>query len=689
MKNPGLCFWKIILPSRLRFAALLSLLLLLAVPGSPATASEEEDAVSDDLVQLPLEDLLQLKITSVSRKSQSLADAAAAVFVITQEDIRRSGVTTIPDVLRMVPGVTVAKIDSSKWAVTVRGFNGRFARKLLVLVDGRNAYTQLFAGVFWDSQDLMLEDIDRIEVIRGPGATLWGANAVNGVINIITKKATDTEGGLLTAGGGNYERGSAAGRYGLHLGEWGSVRVYGKYFNRDEQTTIDGRNADDGWDQTRGGFRFDGKSEDNGFTLQGDLYSGAERETYQLPDISNTPTFATSRTSDTKVKGGNILGRWTRSISESSDLSLQMYYDHTLRKMLIIDDKRDTFDIDLQHRFELMTLHDIVWGAGFRYSSDVIVNGSDQLQTLSLTPGRRSERLYSAFVQDDITLVPDRLHLILGSKFEHNVYTGFEVQPSGRIIWTPTEKTSVWASVSRAVHTPSRGESDVTLKQSAMSLTVMTPFGTQVLPLLSVIQGPGNLLSEVLMAYEGGVRFRPIEMLSVDIAGFYNHYDRLVGIESSPPTGPTLAQPFILVTNTLRNNLRGETFGAELAADWRALDVWRLAATYSYIHASRDAGQKPPSHQGSLRSQWDISKSVEFDLWLRCVDRSEDFLRLPIAGYVTMDARLGWRPVHNLELSLTARNLLHDRVQEYRPEFLATQPSASGREIYAKATWRF
>jgi iron complex outermembrane recepter protein len=675
--------------NRGRCVSILSALLLLAALVGAVPVSAEQTDSSDELLQLPLEDLLKLEVTSVSRKSQSLANAAAAVFVISQEDIRRSGVTNIPDALRMVPGVTVARIDSSKWAVTVRGFNGRFVRKLLVLVDGRSAYSQLFAGVFWDTQDIMLEDIDRIEVIRGPGATLWGANAMNGVINIITKKATETEGGLLTAGAGSYERVFGGARYGMQLGESGAVRAYGKYFNRDEQKTMTGQNADDAWEQVRGGFRFDNKAGDNTYTLQGDVYTGTERETYQLADLSNAPSFSSTRTHDTVARGGNLLGRWTRTLSEDSDLSLQMYFDNTLRKMLVVADNRNTYDFDLQHRFSLFKAHDIIWGAGFRYSSDSIGNDGDNLQILSLTPNSRAERLYSAFVQDDITLLQDRLHLIIGSKFEHNVYTGFEVQPSGRLIFTPSERTSLWASVARAVHTPSRGESDVFLKQAAMPLTIMTPFGPQVIPLLATIQGPGNLKAEELMAYEAGVRFRPLDRLSVDITGFYNNYDRLVGIETSAPTGPTPDQPFILVTNTLRNNRNGETWGAELAADWRVMDFWRLAGTYSYIHATTNAGEKPPNHQASLRSQWDLTSSVEFDLWGRYVDQSEDFLQLPIASYITMDARLGWRPIRNLELSLAGRNLLHDKVQEFRPEFLSTQPSATGREISGKVTWRF
>lgn len=672
------------LSSLVRCVSLQTPTLLLAALVVAVPVYAEQANSGDELLQLPLEDLLKLEVTSVSRKSQSLANAAAAVFVISQEDIRRSGVSTIPDVLRMVPGVTVARIDSSKWAVTARGFNGRFARKLLVLVDGRSAYTQLFSGVFWDTQDLMLEDIERIEVIRGPGATLWGANAMNGVINIITKNTPETEGALLTATAGNYERVAGAARYGIRVGESGSLRAYGKYFNRDEQKTIDGRNANDSWDQGRGGFRYDDKAGDNGFTLQGDLYTGTERETYILPILDPSSDFITKKPHNTLVSGGNILGRWTRSLDENSELALQVYFDNTQRKMLVLDDNRNTYDVDLQHRFALLNSHDIVWGGGFRYSSDQIGNSQDNVQTLTLSPNSRTEQLYSAFVQDDITLLPEKLHLIIGSKFEHNSYTGFEVQPSGRLIYTPTEKSSFWTSVSRAVHTPSRGESGLTLNQSWQ----IVDFG-QPTPLLVTINGQNDLKAEVLMAYEAGVRFRPLERLSVDIAGYYNNYEKLVSIETSPPALPTPSQPYLLVTNTLRNNQKGETWGAELTADWRVMDFWRLAGAYSYMNASDNAGQKPPKHQATLRSQWDISKSVEFDLWGRYVDQCEDFRKNTIASYVTMDVRLGWRPMHNLELSVSGRNLLHDKVQEYRPEFLSTQPSAVGREISGKVTLKF
>jgi iron complex outermembrane recepter protein len=636
----------------------------------------------DELVQLSLEDLMTLEITSASRKAQSLAETAAAVFVITNEDIRRSGVTNIPDALRMVPGVTVARIDSSKWAVTVRGFNGRFARKLLVLIDGRSAYSPLFSGVFWDSQDTLLEDVERIEVIRGPGATIWGANAVNGVINIITKKAMDTTGGLVVAGAGSYERGFGAVRYGTELGEWGALRAYGKYFNRNELKAEDGRPADDGWDMGRGGFRMDGKSGQNSFTLQGDFYNGTERETIAFPDLAAPPPgYATIRTANTTVGGGNLLSRWTRSLADDGELSLQLYYDRNKRDIpQLFNDTTDTVDLDLLHRFQWGSRHETVWGGGFRFI-DERITGSD---TLSLNPAHRDEKLYSAFLQDDITVIQDTLHLIIGSKFEHNIYTGFEVQPSGRLIWTPTERLSLWSAVSRAVHTPSRGESDNLLKQRGADVPITPDPAGPTIPMMFAVQGPGNLKAEVLMAYEAGIRIKASDRFTIDLAGFYNNYQRLIGVDAVPQ--PVSNQLSVFMLN---NKDRGETWGGELAADWQAAEPWRLALAYSYITATEMAGDRPPAHQVSLRSQLELAKNIELDLWGRYVGASRDYLENSLSDYLNLDARLSWRPIKFLELSLVGRNLLHQRQQEYRPEFIQSLPSGVGREVYGKVTWRF
>jgi iron complex outermembrane receptor protein len=377
-----------------------------------------------------------------------------------------------------------------------------------------------------------------------------------------------------------------------------------------------------------------------------------------------------------------LLSRWTRSLADDAELSLQLYYDRNKRDIpQLFNDTTDTVDLDLLHRFQLFSSHEIAWGGGFRYVDERII-GSD---ILSFNPGYRNEKLYSAFLQDDITVVQDKLHLIIGSKFEHNVYTGFEVQPSGRLIWTPNEWLSLWSAVSRAVHTPSRGESDNFLKQSAFQ----NPAGPLFPPLVIAVQGPGNLQAEELMAYEAGVRIKASDRLTLDLAGFYNNFQRLIGVETSAPQLVPGPPTYLLVANTLRNTDHGEAWGGELAADWQAFEPWRLALAYSYIAVTESAGDRPPAHQVSLRSQLELAKDVELDLWGRYVAASRDYLNNRLADYLNLDVRLGWRPVKTLELSLVGRNLLHQRQQEYRPEFIQTQPSGTGREVYGKVSWRF
>jgi iron complex outermembrane receptor protein len=405
-----------------------------------------------DLTELSIEDLMKIEITSVSKKAQKISDAAAAIFVITQEDIRRSGVTSIPEALRMAPGVEVARIDANKWAISARGFNSRFANKLLVLMDGRSVYSPLFSGVWWDVQDTMMEDIDRIEVIRGPGATLWGANAVNGVINIITKKAGDTLGGLVTAGGGTEEKGFGALRYGLKPAEDSDFRAYAKYFNRDRSVTSTGADAGDEWDAFRAGFRLDHEtSARNNFTLQGDYYTGNAGTTYDVASI--TLPYLNTFQKKSESAGGNIIGRWNHTFENDSEFSLQAYYDRSDRKDLFAAGVVDTADVDLQYRFKWFGGQEFVLGTGYRFTRDNIAN-DNELRTAD--PASRSESLLSAFIQDDITLIDNRLHWVIGSKFEHNGYTGFEVQPNTRLIWTPSTTQSVWGAISRSVRTPSR-----------------------------------------------------------------------------------------------------------------------------------------------------------------------------------------------------------------------------------------
>lgn len=674
---------------------LLSFLLL--IPAAVSAYSET------DITALPLESLLELNVTSVSKKAQPITNAAAAVFVITQEDIRRSGVTTIADALRMAPGVQVARIDSNKWAISSRGFNGRFANKLLVLMDGRSLYTPYFIGVYWEMQDTLLEDVDRIEVIRGPGAALWGANAVNGVINIITKSAEDTKGTFVSAGGGSYEKAFASTRVGAKAGENADVRLYAKHQQRDSFVSDSGTSNNDSWHSTQGGFRLDahiGKSDT--LTLQGDYYDGRLAETYRLydhPALSAAPYVHDERT-NTEVSGGNILSRWQRAFSDTNSLSLQMYYDHTERDMLVSPQKFNTLDFDFQHRFSPGAEQDIVWGAGYRYNQYKLTN----TPTLSFATTNVTNEIFSAFIHDEIALIPSKISMIIGSRFEHNDYSGFSYQPNGRLLWTVTPHNSLWGSVTRAVRSSTKSEQEINYHYR--TLEPNTSINPTALPMRLEINGNQNFKSEELLAYEIGYRTEVMSRLSFDAAVYYNVYKKMRVITPETPmpiidptsgTNPNLLQSFYL-----SNDMHGRSIGLEVAADWTPLDWWRFQTAYSYqnieMHldgSSTDEINKgnaegdTPQHQVSLRSGLDIGRKVTLDLWLRGVDRLASIDGVTIPGYVTMDVRLAWRPIKSLEISIVGQNLLHKQRQEFIPEYINTIPSEVIRSGYGKVTWKF
>ncbi len=654
-----------------------------------AADTERRPDEPSDLTELSLEELLNVEVTSVTKQAQPLSQTAAAIFVLTQEDIRRSGATSIPEALRMVPGLQVARLDSSKWAISARGFNGRFANKLLVLIDGRTVYTPLFSGVYWDVQDILMEDIDRIEVIRGPGAALWGANAVNGVINVITKKAKDTQGGLVVGGAGTEERGFTGIRYGSKLSDSTHIRAYGKFFARDDQATATGDPATDPWHQARGGMRVD-HSAANGdlLTLQGDFYQGEYRERVTAPTLT-TPF---SSTSDLKgqITGGNLLGRWTHEISSTSGFTLQLYYDRSERATPQLAEKRDIADVDYQHHLTLGTQHHIVWGLGYRFTNDQLTNS----QTIQFSPFSRVLNLWSGFVQDEITIVPKTVALTLGSKIEHNDLTGLVVQPNGRLRWTPTDHQTVWASVSRAVRTPSRAEDDVRINQ-----TTAPPSGsTGGLPAQAALIGTRGYGNEKTLAYELGYRNQLTSRLSADVAAFYNNYKDLRTLERGTATVETTPSPLhLLVPFNASNKLRAETYGVEAALEWRPLDWWRIqpSYTYLYMHLYTDQTTDPtagdtkgqnPAHQVSMRSLMSLPHNIELDLWARYVDR---LAAAQVPSYLTLDLRLGWRPTKQLELSLAGQNLLDNHRPEFREPIVSSTPTEIQRSVYGKVTWRF
>lgn len=646
-----------------------------------------------DVTSMSVEDLMNVQVTSVSKRSQKLADAAAAIFVITQEDIRRSGVTSIPEVLRMVPGLQVARIDENKWAITSRGFNGRFANKLLVLIDGRSVYTPLFSGVYWNIQDVMLEDVERIEVIRGPGATLWGANAVNGVINIITKPAKSTQSALAAAGGGTETLGSGSVRYGGGLNKNTYYRAYAKYFNVAESTyPFTGSSANDNWDALRAGFRTDWTPVGaDSLTLQGDIHRSGYGETLTVPTLD--APYSSTFPNKGSLSGGNLLARWNHSFANSST-SLQMYFDRTsITENSLFTDHENIFDIDFQHTFHASGSQEVVWGLGYRSSHD----GNDSSFTVALQPSQLTLNLFSAFAQDEISLFDKRLRITVGSKFEHNGFTGFEVEPNTRLLWTITRNQSVWTAVSRAVRTPALTEEG--LRLNSETIPPGTPENPTPFPTLVSVYGSHQFKSEDLLAYEAGYRMQVTSNFSADIAVFYNFYTHLRSAEPGTPFVETSPTPVHIVAPFFaENKMAGDTYGTELFADWRVLPKWRLLSSYSYLlmdirkdldsldPSADNPGLVSPRHQYYVRSSIDLPKHFEHDLDIRYTDRLPG---VNIPSYYSVDTRFGWRPKRGPELSVGSQNLLNRKHLEFLPDFINTSPTEVKRSFYGSVTWRF
>ncbi|WP_240143521.1 TonB-dependent receptor [Nitrosomonas sp. JL21] len=646
--------------------------------------------MDNSLLDLPIEELMKIEVTSVSRRSEKLTQVASAVFVITQDDIRRSGATSIPEALRLAPGVEVARIGTDKWAINIRGFNGRFAGKLQVLMDGRSVYNPLFSGVQWDLQDTLMEDIERIEVIRGPGASVWGANAVNGVINIITKKAADTQGALVSAGGGTFEQGFVGARYGGKINEDTAYRFYAKGFTRNQMKSAAGESAHDAWHSARGGFRVDHQRGIDQLTMQGDIFFNAIGNALDKSQLS--APIIQADTARGHNEGGNIRLRWDRTFSERSAIMLQTYYDRTDYHLSNFTRFRaESFDVDFQHRFPLLDRHDVTWGANYRLYHNKVFD----TELVTMNPRQQTNQLISGFARDEMTLIPERLRFTLGMRVDHNDFSGLEVQPNTRLMWTPDEKNSVWLAVSRAVRTPSRAENDVllntrTLEQIPGTSTVL-PF-----PVLVQYSGSSQFTSEKLIAYELGYRRQLGSQASVDIATFFNDYSQLSDLSFAPLSLQTGFPTHFVLPVKVNNKASAQTYGIEIAGDWRPLEQWRLQANYSFLHMHIDsdspfpqfanASKITPQHQISMRSNYDLSERLQFNLWLRYVS-SVDLYRIP--GYVTMDAKLIFKPTKNTELFLVGQNLFSQNHHEFVSDFIPTVQAYIPRGIYAGAQWRF
>jgi len=655
-----------------------TLAFVLIAPLVDAANTNQVSKSSDDLENLTLEQLVNVQVTSVSKKETDLFTSPAAIYVITQEDIRRSGVTSIPDALRMVPGMEVAQINASQWAVSSRGFNSQFADKLLVLVDGRSVYTPAFSGIIWEIQDLVMEDLDRIEVIRGPGAALWGDNAVNGVINIITKSARETQGTLISTSFGTDNQSITSLRYGGQLSTNLFYRVYLKYEREDGFDNTMGNRMPDGWDALHGGARFDWEPTLNDrFTLQGDYIAANLGGTAQFPTYNATTLYMTNFSGVNPKSDGNIVGRWTHDFSSSSQLTLQMYYDHSVETDAELKSTVDVYDFDLQHRFALGERQDIVWGAGFRDSLD----DSPASFNLTFYPQKNYAQIYNVFAQDDITVVQNRFHVILGTKFDHNTYSGYELQPSGRLLWTPSEKQTVWMAVSRASTTPSHLDVASRYNQST--------FPSAGGPVLVSLFGNPNFQAEQLLAYELGYRFVPAASWSFDLSTYYNVYDDVQVYQMGTPYFEATPVPHLVVPETAQNALSGESYGAELSVQWKPVDYWRLTASYSWLHmrlvpVDTTAGDSP-QNQFQIHSYLDLPHNIDFSSAIYYVDSLPD---QNVASYVRLDLGLSWRMNKTWEFGVFAQNLLDSGHVEFG-SFRTSQVTEIPRSIYAKITCQF
>ncbi|HKX33442.1 MAG TPA: TonB-dependent receptor [Blastocatellia bacterium] len=648
----------------------------------------QSPVTSSDLSMASLEELMNVKVTSVSKKEETFFQTAAAIYVITQDEIRRSGLNSIPELLRLVPGLEVARIDGNKWAISARGFNIRYAYKLLVLIDGRSVYSPEFSGVYWESLNVPLDEIERIEIIRGPGGTLWGANAVNGVINIITKDSIETQGGLLTVGGGNEEHGFGSLRYGGRLGGNASYRVYANFFNRSPLVDASGHRASDRWSGSGGGWRLDWERSKRDFlTFQGDLHDHHLRETSGL--VSPLAPFVPPRNTPGEFTGGHVLGRWTHTFSERSDTVLQAYFDRSRREIKDGGERFDTYDLDFQHHVALGRRQDLIWGLGYRLIADQ--TNSNAGTPLQFIPKGRTVQLFSGFVQNELTLIKNRLRLTIGSKLEHNDYSGFDLQPNVRLLWTPSAHQTVWAAASRAVRTPARFQEGFQAT-SAISDEVVGPV------VIAVSTVP-HAKSEELRAYEFGYRVRPAGRLSLDVATFFNFYDRLLSIEAGQPTFEFTPQPphFVFPAQYL-NLMRGSTYGLEAVVNLELTRRWKCRAGYSFLEMalnhkllgrevsvdSFEGGN--PKHQFQIHSFLKLPGNFTLDHSLYYV------AHLPlqqIPAYARLDARLGWRVREGIDLSLGLQNLLdprHPELNSLDADVITSQPK---RSIYGKATWRF
>ena len=664
-------------------AAVLLLVLQVGVPRD-AMAADQPGQTDQSLKNLSLSELGNIQVTTVSKEPEVVWKTPAAIFVITQQDIQRSGATSIPEALRLAPGVEVARISSDEWSIGIRGFGSRLSRSVLVLMDGRIVYSPFTAGVYWEVQDYLMEDIDRIEVIRGPGGTIWGPNAVNGVINIITKSSKDTQGGLASGGAGNVEQGFGEARYGGSHGPDFTYRIYAKGFARAPEFHADGDNYDS-WQAGQAGFRMDwNKGIRDTFTLSGDGYYQGAGQSAAASTYNPPANFILDGTAH--LSGANVLWRWRRTLGEKKDFQFDAYYDQTSRHELNFGDIRNNFDVDFIDRFPLPR-QEISWGAGAYISHGHEI---DIYSGLYFIPSIITDQYYTAFIQDEISLVNNKLSLVAGPRFQQTNYTGPLFEPSARLLYTPSATQTLWAGFTQAVRTPADVERNFYLSSYIGQ-------GANGLPFFARFNANKDFQSERLNGYELGYRRLIGPKFYLDIATFFNQYRNLLSedlagpifVEDNPP--PT----HDLLPAEFGNGLIATTEGGEIAPQWQAKPFWRVSGSYSFLEmhvkSAPNSGALPtgpsiegssPQHEFLIQNNFDLPKAITADFQVRYVSKLP---ALQIPSYWTGDLSLGWSPNKQLLFSLVGQNLF----QPYHYEYSYDPRGLVGieRSIFAKVTW--
>jgi iron complex outermembrane receptor protein len=637
-----------------------------------------------NLANATLEDLMKIDVTSVSKKEQSLSKTGAAVFVINREDIRRSGAVNIPDLLRMAPGVEVAQINANEWAISIRGFNTVFSNKVLVMIDGRTVYNDEFSGVYWDQIDVPLEDIERIEVIRGPGGTVWGANAVNGVINIITSSAADTKGGLAVAGSGNAQGAAGLVQYGGNAGAGGAYRIFGKYFNDENSPLPGGQTAPDAWHTGHAGFRSDwGLTSTDTLSVQGDFLASQGGE--QLMSFSGTPPVPSSLNTLLTDKSADLLGRWEHTLQDGSQTSLQISDSEVLRSQAGSKLADNTLDVEFEHHLALGSRHDVVWGLDYRFT-DISIHPYAPWG-VQVNPQARATSLFAAFAQDEIRL-GNAVFLTVGTKVERNDYTGVAFEPGVQLVWSINAKHSLWGSAARSIREPNSIEHSVQL-----------PIGVVPVPgagnALLVLEGNPSLQAERLTDYEVGYRTQLNSRTSLDLTGFLSWYRHLVTEQTEAPYAGSTG---FIIPVMYENLAHARDYGVEFFANWQVTSRWRVSPGFSALRMSigRDPGgndtviaQTPgnsPRQQAEVRSQLNLRRNLEWDSSLKYVARLQN---LNDPAYARLDTRIGWNFGESMELSVVGQNLATRRRFEFTDFSGLFTSSQVGRTAFVKLTWRF